>query len=216
MPNEIIFRHFKIQDRAEIRRICCDTADQGRPIENFYPYRDIAADLLTRYYTDYEPGSTWVAELNGQVIGYLNGCLDSRRCTRIMTWRLVPRIFLKSMKGPLWRKESWRWFCIAFKSWRAGGFDRHIDLTRYMAHLHINVNTNFRGRAVGQRLMECFIKQARDAGVKGIHAIVTAENISAGRFFEKAGFLELSRHRMLVPDGKQDKLSYSIVYGRSL
>ena len=35
--------------------------------------------MFTSYYTDAEPQSALVAELDGEVAGYLLGCVDSRR-----------------------------------------------------------------------------------------------------------------------------------------
>lgn len=53
--NNINIRPYNLKDRAALRTLCCDVADRGGPIENFFPDRDFAADLLTGYYTDYEP-----------------------------------------------------------------------------------------------------------------------------------------------------------------
>ncbi len=215
MTDSVIIRLFEQRDRERIRQICCDTADRGRPIESFYPYRDIAADLLTGYYTDYEPHSSWVAEYDSQVVGYLNGCLDSARCTRLMTIRVVPATVFKAMlSGVFWKKETWRWFKLALKSWTLGGFSRRISLRKYPAHVHINVDRLFRGKEAGHMLMDNFFLQARQAKARGIHAIVSGDNPNAQRFFEKMGFVVVSRHRMVIPNGKKDSLSYAIVYGK--
>ena len=68
MNENIIIRKFEDKDRAAVRKICCDTADRGEPIERFFPDREVAADLLTGYYTDYEPSSTFVGEFQAQVV----------------------------------------------------------------------------------------------------------------------------------------------------
>lgn len=94
-----------------IRQIACDTADMGEPVENFFGDREVVGDLLTRYYTDYESESLWVAEYEGKVIGYLTGCLDTHRYFRIMGFCLLPQIIIKSiLRGVFLRQDTWRLF----------------------------------------------------------------------------------------------------------
>ena len=71
--NNINIRPYQEEDRLALRTLCCDVADRGGNIENFFPDRDVAADLLTKYYTDYEPESTFVALLDQRMVGYING-----------------------------------------------------------------------------------------------------------------------------------------------
>ena len=51
--DNIAVRPFEPRDRQAVRVICCDSADRGKPIEDLFPDRDLAADVLTAYYTDY-------------------------------------------------------------------------------------------------------------------------------------------------------------------
>jgi len=94
--NKINIRPYKIEDRDALRALCCNIADRGRPIENFFPDRDVAADMLTQYYTDYEPESTFVVESDGHLVGYINGCMDNRRHGLVMFWLLMPSLLLKA------------------------------------------------------------------------------------------------------------------------
>jgi len=111
MRNDIIIRSYESQDREMIRQIACDTADMGEPVENFFGDREVVGDLLTRYYTDYESESLWVAEYEGKVIGYLTGCLDTHRYFRIMGFCLLPQIIIKSiLRGVFLRQDTWRLF----------------------------------------------------------------------------------------------------------
>ena len=82
-PNTII-RLYQKSDREALRRICCDVADRGGPIENFFPDRVLVADLLMNYYADYEPEASFVAENSGELVGYINGCFDNRRYGLVM------------------------------------------------------------------------------------------------------------------------------------
>ncbi len=64
------------------------------------------------------------------------------------------------------------------------------DLTRrYPAHLHVNLEPQFRGRGLGSRLVERFIADAAAAGAPGAHVTTSrgARNIA---FYERNGFSE--------------------------
>ena len=69
-------RSYRASDRAEVRRLCCQTGFLGSPIDPVYEDRELFADFLTTYYTDHEPVSSFVLEANGELKGYL---LGSRR-----------------------------------------------------------------------------------------------------------------------------------------
>jgi hypothetical protein len=54
MTSQVVIRPSEQRDREAVREICCDTADGGERVESFFPDREVFADLLTLYYTDYE------------------------------------------------------------------------------------------------------------------------------------------------------------------
>ena len=64
----------------------------------------------------------------------------------------------------------------------------HTDLNIYPAHLHINVDSAWRGNRLGQQLMEAYLQQLRDLGVKGVYLDTTSLNEAACRLYEKMGF----------------------------
>jgi GNAT superfamily N-acetyltransferase len=213
----MIVRLYQPGDRAAVREICCDTADSGNPVERFFPDREVFADLLTRYYTDDEPQSTWVAEHDGQVVGYLTGCLDTRRFLRAMAWRIAPSALFKALgRGTVWHLLTLRLLAANLGDWLRGGFRRAVPLHEYPGHLHINLRRDFRGQRVGQQLMERFLTQVREASLTGIRAGVSADNAAGRRFFEGCGFVELGREsRFRFPDAPDQK-TFTIVYGKKL
>ena len=214
MTAPVAIRLYEPRDREAIRQICCDTADGGEPVEAFFPDREVFADLLTLYYTDYEPSSTWVAERDGQVIGYLTGCLDTRRFLRVMAWRLVPRTFLKALvRGTLWHPQVVTLLSANLGGWLRGGFRREVSLWSYPAHLHVNLRKGNRGQKIGRQLLERFFQQVRDAGLNGVHAGVSSQNERARRFFESLGFTPLALETRFRSHGTQQPVS-TIVYGK--
>ena len=66
-------RSFRASDRAAVRRLCCQTGFLGAPIDPVYEDHELFADFLTTYYTDHEPESSFVLEVDGELKGYLLG-----------------------------------------------------------------------------------------------------------------------------------------------
>ena len=212
---EALVRHYETRDRIAIRHICCETADRGKPIGPSFHDRELFADLLTSYYTDYEPQSVWVAEHSGQVIGYVTGCLDSQRYRRITAWRIVPKaMWDAARRGSLWSAPSVRLLWAGFQTWLRGGFRIRHFLRDYPAHVHINLQEGFRGRQVGRQLVERFVEQVRDAGRPGVHASVRGDNPASCRFFERVGFSEVSRRSVTLPVNESYTIRDIIVYGK--
>jgi GNAT superfamily N-acetyltransferase len=209
-----VIRIYEPPDREAVRQICCDTADAGEPMESFFPDREVLADLVTRYYTDWEPGSTWVAVRDGEVIGYLTGCLDTRRFLRVMAWRLGPVTFGKALaRGTLWHPQVVKLLSANLSRWLKGGFRREVSLWTYPAHFHINLQKAHRGRQLGRQLVERFFARVREAGLNGIHVGVNSENEHGRRFFESMGFAPLTREaRFRSPDTQ--RVACTIIYGK--
>lgn len=216
MQEDIIIRRYHPSDRREIRRICCDSADRGEPVENFFSDRELIADLATRYYTDDEPQSLWVAECKGRVVGYLSGCLDTRRYSGIMLMCLGARIFLKAlMRGVFLQKDTWRLLAAGLKTWYLGGFRRAVPLTKYPAHLHINIEKGWRDKGIGAGLIEHFLGQLKTAGIAGMHLSTLQDNIAACNFFKRMGFIELGRYPVVSPRDLQHPTSV-VIFAKDL
>src|SRR5438445_597293 len=74
MPDEQpTIRPYRASDRDAVRRLCCETGFLGKPIDPVFADRELFADFLTGYYTDWEPESAFVLETGGEVKGYLLG-----------------------------------------------------------------------------------------------------------------------------------------------
>jgi ribosomal protein S18 acetylase RimI-like enzyme len=210
-------RPYEPRDRGAVRQICSDTADAGQPIERFFPDREVFADLLTNYYTEFEPQSAFVAERGREVVGYVTGSIDTKRFLRTMMWRIVPMVLVKALlRGTLWHPQAVRLFRANIGMWLKNGYRTGPALGEYPAHLHVNVREGFRGQQLGQRLVGAFCERARAAGARGVHAGVSAENLRSRHFFEELGFVELHREpRFRKPDGSGGIL-YTILYGKQL
>jgi ribosomal protein S18 acetylase RimI-like enzyme len=217
MIGDIVIRLYKPGDRNSLRKINCDTFDCGAPVEKFFHDREIVADLLTGYYTDFEPGSLWVAEDNNQVVGYLSGCLDSYRYKKIMRRHIIPGVFVKAIaRGTFFCCQSRQMLNAWIKTLFIGGFSRNIFLNGYPAHLHINLQKNFRGKNIGSSLVKNFLWQAGESGIKGVYAAVRGDNEPARKMFTRMGFKILNSSPFVLSAGKFCRVYDKIVYGKKL
>jgi GNAT superfamily N-acetyltransferase len=209
-------RNYQATDRSAVREIACDTADIGEPVERFYHDRRVFADVLTRYYTDFEPGSLWVAECDGRVVGYLTGCLDTPRQERVTRKQIMPKVVASAIaRGALLHVDAWRLLAAFAGTIILGGFPNRIDLVRYPAHFHINVRNGFRGGGLGPQLVDAFTQQAGRAGVRGIHVVTRGDNAAGRRFFEKMRFQLLFEKPLILPAGAWFRKTSTAAYGWS-
>src|SRR5580765_5486301 len=68
-----LIRGYRASDREAVRKLCCETGFLGEPIDPVYQDRELFADFLTTYYTDHEPESCFLLEVDGEISGYLLG-----------------------------------------------------------------------------------------------------------------------------------------------
>jgi ribosomal protein S18 acetylase RimI-like enzyme len=162
---------------------------EGAPSGSLWGHEESEAAVYLDPYMDLEPGSLFVAAADGDLVGYLAGCLDSaqflseseRVGEAVRRYRLIFRpgaaaFFARALTDTAWaalRREP-----------TAGDFDD----ARWPSHLHINVAPEARGTVVADRLMERWLDRLRDAGSPGCHLQTLAENARAVRFFERVGF----------------------------
>lgn len=183
---EFIIRPYKEKDREAVRKICCDTAFMGQPVEIIFDDREIIADIFTLFYTDYEPESAFVAEFKEKVIGYLVGCKNIAEKERVFFRFVLPGILVLFIKRRfIFKKKTLRLVFHAIKSFLRGELKKPI-LKQYPADLHINVDKDFRRFGLGTKLMDAFFEYLRKNNVIGIHLTTYSEQ--GRKFFMKIGF----------------------------
>ena len=69
MPAGDVIRLYRPSDRDAVRRLCCETGYLGKAIDPVFEDRELFADYLTSFYTDWEPESAFVLEQDGEVKG---------------------------------------------------------------------------------------------------------------------------------------------------
>lgn len=206
-------RRYEPRDRVAVREVCRATAYAGNGDALLDPRLFI--DLMTRAWTDFGAGSLWVIEREGTVEGYLAGCFDRRRFTRIQTWHVVPPAVARALAGGLiLRPGLWR---------LVAGLPRFIAASRggprldgFPCELHINLLPPVRGRKLGTQLVELFLKEMARREMPGVRATVYEDNEPARRFFEHLGFRPLGRRPGFRPPPAEGRTQWKIVYGRKI
>ena len=190
----MIIQSFHEENSDALLKIAADTAFFGNPVEEFLEDRRLFCDIVYQYYLNFEPQNCWVATENQIVIGFLVGCFDSRVQTQ--QWRsstfplILKKLFLKKYRiGPLTRK-----FLLNLIRTRLTEKQNSVDFSSYPAHLHINVDANWRGRGVGRQLLDKYITDLSQKRVPGVHLNTSSHNISACKLYERMGFQLLSSH----------------------
>jgi len=213
----ITIRPYEPPDRATVLRLAADTAFFGEPVEMYLDDRRLFCDIFYRYYTDLEPEHGWVACTDDQVVGFLLGCADTSAQHRLWLKKILPGAAFGILQGHYKiGKRTWRY------AWRLArgllwGESLHVDTAKYPAHLHINIQADWRRHGLGQQLIDVFLSQLRQLGVPGVHLKTTSLNVAAGKLYEKMDFQVVDRRESrqwsgLVP-GKVFNLCYALELG---
>ena len=194
MP-DLIIRKYKPKDEQAIRRICFDTALYGRPIKKYIKNPILISETFLGYYIRFEPDNILIAEIDGQVAGYLSGCLNTKRYKKIFARRIFPRlIWIFIFQGYFLKINVWQAaYASVVPALKWNKTHKHL-LDNYPAHFHIDIDSNFQGQGVGQQLVSQFIKKLEEKKVNGIH-LDTATS-GGQHFFIKMGFKVLSKEKM--------------------
>lgn len=181
-------RPFQKGDGEAVFRIAAETAFFGEPLEAFMDDRRLFLDIFYRYYTDMEPEHGWVACVDGEVVGFLMGCVDTdlrqkRWRAKILPWVAGNIPIGRYRIGKLTLRYVYRLGLAGLRKEFA-----HADLRMYPAHLHINILAGFRGYGMGKALMQAYLEQLRQEKVTGVHLMTTNLNQSAIRLYERLGF----------------------------
>lgn len=179
-------REYRLADRGAVREISYKTSLEGRA-HDFMDAREAVEDALTLYFTDHVPGSCFVAEDNGKVVGYLLGTDDVGMMEKTMALNILPRIFRDTVvQGIIFRKKNllflWN-YCLGCCR---GEFTRARLDHQFPAIFHLNILDGFRGKGIGTGLVERNLAFLRGKGTRGVHISVMSEQ--AKGLFVKLGF----------------------------
>lgn len=197
-PGSVCIRPYRGTDRDTICRLCCETGFLGNPVDPLFQDRELFADLFTRPYLDHESDWTLVAEMDGQVVGYLLGSVC--RHFELTLLRSGLRTTLKMM----FRLAGGRYSCHPrsrrFIRWLlTNGFREQPKHPPGAAHLHIQIDKRCRGRGIGRRLWERYERRLQAIGMKQCYgAFYSHPNRRPELAYARYGFDVFDRRRTTV------------------
>ena len=188
--SSLLIRGFQPADRAAVRDLCCRTGFLGNAIDPVYQDRELFADFLTTWYTDHEPESSFVLEINGEICGYL---LGSRRplLNQLYSFQQNIVLFLRALlRYPRYNRASRR-----FIRWMITNGWREVPAApSRMPHFHINLLPEARKVATTRALMSAYLSYLYRCGEKQVYGqIVTFESRRGEKMFERYGFKVMNR-----------------------
>ena len=183
-------RSYRQSDRAAVRRLCCQTGFLGEPIDPVYEDRELFADFLTTYYTDHEPESSFVLEIDGEIRGYL---LGSRRplFNQLYSFQQNVVLFCRALlRYPRYNQRSRR-----FIRWMISHGWREVPAApRRTPHFHINLLPEARKVSTTRALISAYLSYLYRCGEKRVYGqVVTFESRRGEKMFERYGFRVLNR-----------------------
>jgi hypothetical protein len=188
--NSFTIRSYRATDRDAVRRLCCQTGFLGTPIDPVYEDRQLFADFLTTYYTDWEPESSFVVEIDGEIRGYLLGSRRPFRNQLYSFWQNVS-LFLKGLTRYFRYHEASR----RFIRWTLVHGWREVPAApRRVPHFHLNLLPDARKMSTTRALMSAYLSYLYRCGEKRVYGqIVTFESRRGEKMFERYGFKVLNR-----------------------
>jgi len=185
-----VIRSYRASDRDAVRRLCCETGFLGEPIDPVFQDRELFADFLTTYYTDKEPESSFVLEVEGDIRGYLLGSRKPLR-KQFYAFRQNVRLFLRALsRYPGYNQRSRR-----FIRWMISHGWREVPAApRRTPHFHINLQPDARKMSTTRALMSAYLSYLYRRGEKHVYGqIVTFESRRGEKMFERYGFKVMNR-----------------------
>jgi len=160
------------------------------PIDPVYEDRQLFADFLTTYYTDWEPESSFVVEIDGEIRGYLLGSRKPLKNQLYSFWQNVS-LFVKALtRYFLYNTNSRR-----FVRWVLVHGPREVPAApRRVPHFHVNLLPDARKMSTTRALMSAYLSYLYRCGEKRVYGqIVTFESRRGELMFERYGFKVLNR-----------------------
>lgn len=183
-------RKFQPADRTRVRELCCETGFLGNPIDPVFEDRELFADYLTAYYTDWEPESSFVLLVNGEIRGYL---LGSRHPLRQQCYAFYQNLSL-FLRGIL-RYPNYNAASKKFVQWIFRTAWREVPAApRRTAHFHINLLADARQLSTTRALTDSYLAYLHACGEKRVYGqMVVFEDRRGTKMFERYGFKVLNK-----------------------
>jgi len=189
-PLPLPIRPVRADDPAEVDRIydiCLRTGASGEDATGQFADPRLLGEVYAGPYVRFSPDLAFVLDggADAGAVGYVLGVVDTAA-------------FEDELERSWWPELRRRYPRDAFPE---GSPDAGVVgliheprrtapelLREYPAHLHVDVLPEAQGGGNGRRLIGTLVDALRDAGARGVHLGVAADNVRAQGFYEHLGF----------------------------
>lgn len=203
-------RPYTPADREALRTICRTTAGR-RPFLPLCEDPELGPLLYLDPYLATEPEACFVAEVDGEPVGYIVGTVDTREHRRralayhrAQLPQLAVHMAGHGLSGGYRHRISARNLAGELRAILRGGegygrseVDEHVDLRRFPAHCHMQLLPEHRSPQLGLALVMKFRKHLKTMGIKGQHSSVSEPEDEQGysRLVTSLGFVTVMERR---------------------
>jgi GNAT superfamily N-acetyltransferase len=193
----ISIRPCELKDTDSLYAICLATGDGGQDAKHLYTDGRMLGHIYAAPYAALTPVTCFVAEMEGNVVGFVVGTLDT----------IVFETMLETAWWPALRTLYPNPPPETAKNWSAD--ERQCALihnptksplalvAQYPAHLHMNLLPEAQGQGVGTSLLKTWLSKAAELGATSVHIGASPKNLKAIGFWQTQGFTSLDH---LIPD----------------
>lgn len=194
MSEDFNIRKAKHSDAEAILDICVRTADAGRDGRNLYSDHRYPGLIWALPYLTFNPETAFVLTRLGQVVGYAVGTADTAGFEAELERAWWPEI-RRQLED---RKPSAPGDKYVLDYIRTPETSPNEIVSRFPAHLHINLLPEAQGRRLGTTLLEQLVVSLKTAGAGGLHLGINHMNEPVADFYRKLGFVEIARLPSIV------------------
>jgi GNAT superfamily N-acetyltransferase len=179
----VVLRPYRSDDLDALYDICLATGDSGRDAASLHSDGRLIGHIYAAPYGVLEPSNVFVAEDDEGVAGYVVGTHDTDAFAARLErewWPALREHYARVPDVGLTPADRQRI-----------GMIRHPEsnpadiVAQYPAHIHMNLLPRLRGQRVGTGLLQLWVDQARQAGVKGIHLGAGIANTGGVAFWSR-------------------------------
>ena len=187
----VALRPFKSADLDDLYEISLATGHAGDDASALYQDPRMIGHLYSAPYALLSPATSFVAEDETGVGGYIVGAVDTYAFDYRLErewWPELRAAYPDPTGSPptRWNADQRRCYLI-HHPWRTP----EAIVETYPSHLHVNLLPRMQGQGVGRSLLELWLCTVRPLGAAGVHVGVSAHNHRGVRFWKSCGFVPL-------------------------
>ncbi len=184
----IIIRPARLTDGDVFYRISLETGDGGGDASPLYQDPNMLGHIYSAPYLQLSKDLSFVAELDGIVVGYVVGAADTRRFETLLEQEWWPDLRAHYRKPDPSKRDAW-----TADQRRADMIHNPVPtrdeiVSAFPAHMHLNMARQAQGFGIGSNLLQHWLDRASELGVSGVHIGANRQNHRAVGFWSKNGF----------------------------